>query len=195
MRFINIDGNKKVNLENLYKTMHHADVKYRTKNHGTLRLSYWIHLLKRPASVLELGCGNGKLCQLLSDMGYDATGLDIVDGPYNRDGYNFVKHDITLGRLPFKDDEFDYCVSFDVLEHFPPKWIEEVIWDIFRVSRNVVLGVSCCRRGILHLTVKTPEWWLEKLNRLCPWPGDRSFIVINPKTKDERFIFYAKKKQ
>lgn len=186
----------KLNNEALYKTLHTADMKYRKCNHGLLRLRYWIHVLKGPASILDLGCGNGKLCQLLAYWGYDVTGLDITEAHYEREGYDFVKHDITLGRLPFKDDEFDYCLSFDVLEHLPQEWIEEAIWDMFRVSRNVVLGVSCCERGkFIHRTVQPPEWWLEKLNRICPWPGDRSFMVINPKTNDERFIFYTKKKE
>lgn len=181
--------------EALYNTMHSANPNYRLGNHGILRLRYWIDVLKRPASILELGCGNGKLCELLAYWGYDVTGLDITPGPYQRKGYKFVKHDITLGRLPFPDDEFDYCLSFDVLEHLPLQWIEEHIWDIFRISRtNVVLGVSCCERsGFLHLTVQPPEWWLEKLNRLCPWTGDRSFTIMNHNTNDERFIFHAKK--
>lgn len=180
--------------EALYNTLHTANPKYRMGNHGLLRLNYWVNVLKRPASILEVGCGNGRLCQLLRYWEYDVTGLDITHGPYNREGYNFVKHDITLGRLPFPDDEFDYCLSFDVLEHLPQEWIEEAIWDIFRVSNNVVLGISCCKRGeLIHLTVQPPEWWLEKLNRLCPWTGDRTFTIINHGTNDERFIFRAKK--
>lgn len=180
--------------EALYNTMHTANKRYRLNNHGIIRLRYWIHVLRKPASILEVGCGNGKLCELLAYWGNDVTGLDITEGPYDRKGYKFIKHDITLGRLPFADDEFDFCLSFDVLEHLPQHWIEEVIWDIFRVSSNVVLGVSCCKRsGFLHLTVQPPEWWLEKLNRLCPWTGDRTFIILNHGTNDERFIFQAKK--
>lgn len=181
------------NKEYLYRTMHCTWPSYRFNNHGLIRLLNWVHLLKSPASVLEIGCGNGKLCETLSAMRFDVTGLDITEGPYERDGYNFVKHDITQG-LPFEDDEFDYCLSFDVLEHLQQEQIENVLKDMFRVGCYVILTIACHSRGVLHQTVRPPEWWVEKLNRICPGPKDRTFrIYIRPGTTEQTVLFFAKK--
>lgn len=180
--------------EALYRTMHTAHVGYRNFNHGLYRLNQWSHVLTPPpASVLEVGCGNGRLCRLLSFWRYDVTGLDIVRGQYNRDAYNFVEHDICTGHLPFEDKKFDYCVSFDVMEHIPGKWIDEAIWDMFRVARTVILGISCRGKSQdgLHPTVHPPEWWSEKLNRMCSGSKNRYLTTINYGTSDERLLFYA----
>lgn len=154
--------------EALYRTAHNTLPGYRNNNQGIIRLRYWLSSLKEPPlSILEVGCGNGKLCKLLTGMGYDVTGLDIVPGPYSydRDGYNFVEHDIARGRLPFTDNEFDCCLSFDVLEHLPRKWIEEHVWDMLRVSGAIIGTVACYERTPLHLTVKEHGWWKEIISR------------------------------
>lgn len=181
------------NKEYLYRTMHCASRGYRLENHGLIRLLNWLHLLRSPASVLEVGCGNGKLCEVLSAMRFDVVGLDITEGPYERNGYKFIKHDITQ-RLPFENNEFDYCVSFDVLEHLEQEQIEDVLRDIFRVGRCIILTIACFDRGVLHPTVKPPEWWVEKLNRLCPWTKDRTFrIFTRPGTTEQTLLFFTKK--
>lgn len=182
--------------EALYRTMHTTHVGYRNFNHGLYRLNQWSHVLSGvpfPASILEVGCGNGRLCRLLSFWGYDVTGLDLVRGDYDRSIYDFVEHDVCSGHLPFEDKMFDYCVSFDVLEHIPEKWINEVIWDLFRMARTVIIGISCKEKGqaSLHPTVHPPEWWSEKLNRMCSGSGQRHLITINHGTDDERLLFYA----
>lgn len=180
--------------EALYRTMHTTHIGYRNFNHGLYRLKQWSHILSQPpASILEVGCGNGRLCRLLSFWGYDVTGLDLVRGDYDRQMYDFIEHDMCTGHLPFKDKTFDYCVSFDVLEHIPEKWIDETIWDMFRVARTIILGISCRKKGqaLLHPTVHPPEWWSEKLNRMCSGSGNRYLITINHGTDDERLLFYA----
>ena len=178
--------------EALYQTMHNANPLYRNHNQGISRLRQWLYQLKDPpASILEIGCGNGKLCELLDMMGYDVVGMDIVPGPYDRKGYNFVLHDITLGRLPFKDDEFDYCISFDVLEHLPKKWISETVWDMARVSTEGIIGTAACfERCGLHLTVEEPKWWMEQLSQSCTSEVEYQ-IVGSPAGKT--VLFYTKK--
>lgn len=155
--------------EAIYRTMHNASLNYRMVNQGIRRLRYWLDQLKEPpASILEVGCGNGKLCSVLDGMGYDVVGLDIVPGPYDRDReeYRFVKHDLTRGHLPFKDDEFDYCISFDVIEHLSNKWANEVVWNMERISTDGIIGtVACFKSSVLHLTIEEPKWWMEVISR------------------------------
>ena len=179
--------------ESLYQTMHNASLGYQNKNWGIDTLRQWIGRLRKPASVLEVGCGNGKLCNLLSDMGYDVTGLDITEGGYDRKNYKFVKHDITLGFLPFKDNEFDYCVSFDVIEHLEPKWVEEHIFDMFRVSKEVIASIACFTASPFHLSVYPPEWWVEKLNRICQGLEIKTFHIFTDEHGRQRILFHGKK--
>lgn len=188
--------------ESLYRTMHNTFTSYRQNNWGVKTLVRWLgYLNNAPSSILEVGCGNGKLCKLLADMGYDVTGLDIVPGPYDRDGYDFVKHDMTKGRLPFEDKTFDYCLAFDVLEHLPQKWIEESLWDMFRVAHNVIILIpgnhelkyELKRR--LHLTVRPADWWIEKFNRLANSSEDKHITIFpDQRVGFERILFFCKSK-
>jgi SAM-dependent methyltransferase len=179
--------------ESLYRTMHNTSPAYRENNWGLDTLPQWIDKLKKPASILEIGCGNGKLCNLLSDMGYDVTGLDLIESNYDRKKYKFIKHDIELGLLPFKDNEFDYCVSFDVLEHLPEKWIEQFIFDTARVSREIVVTAACYGEAPLHLTVKPVEWWIEKFNRICDGLEVKTIHIYTSANGNQRILFHGKK--
>jgi len=158
--------------ESLYRTVHNTSHSYRDNNWGVVMLKHWVQMLPSPPlSILEVGCGNGKLCRLLKDMQYDVTGIDIVPGPYERKGYEFVIHNLQEGEMPFADKVFDYCVSFDVLEHIETEKINDVLWEMFRVAKNIILMVPCHHntgKGLmkaLHLTVKFPEWWIERINK------------------------------
>lgn len=169
--------------DTLYKTMHCTHEGYRHKNQGIARLCDWLHLLKNdrgvvhdpwadmPIKVLELGCGNGKLCIILMSLGMDVTGSDIFDNKviYDRSPYKFVKHDMMVTPYPFNDHEFDYCLSFDVMEHLPEANIAPALKEMARISSaGIFVGVSCTGEKPLHLTIKTPGWWLDKLIENCP---------------------------
>lgn len=185
----------KLNLEALYKTMHNCDRNYREKNQGLTLYSLWRDLLDSSASVIEIGCGNGKLCEDLSSQGFTTIGLDVAEGLYERKGYLFVRHDLTSGKLPFNSGEIDYCLAFDVLEHLPPKWINEIVWDIARVAKKgIVLSIACYGRPPLHLTVHSPEWWAETLKNACRDVDWEILKIFNRETIKRVVVFYGKKK-
>lgn len=166
----------------LYRTMHNSHPGYRHVNQGIKTACDWLGLLRdkrgevhnpwtdTPISVVELGCGNGILCNLLSDMGFDVTGVDIYEGKivYDRKAYKFIEHDLIELPYPFRDNEFDYCLSFDVLEHLSVKEVSPALREMARISRGIFVKVSCHGIPPLHLTVKTPGWWLNQLITNCP---------------------------
>lgn len=166
----------------LYNTMHISHIGYRYKNQGIAVACDWLHLLRdkrgvahnpwtdTPISVIEVGCGNGKLCNLLSSLSFDVTGTDIFDNEavYDRTAYKFVQHDLMKTPYPFGDNEFDYCLSFDVLEHLTEEYIAPVLQEMARISPRLIIKVSCTGEAPLHLTVKSPGWWLNQLMANCP---------------------------
>lgn len=79
-------------------------------------------------SVLDVGCGNSNLRQLLSP-GCRYTGIDLFGSP-----------DIVVNleeKLPFDDKSYDTTVVLDVLEHIDR--IHYLIDEICRVSRKYVI--------------------------------------------------------
>lgn len=194
--------------ETLYKTMHWTCPGYQEKNQGMFVLSDWLHLLRddqgrgidywsdRKTSVIEVGCGNGQLCELLSYLGFQVTGTDIVEGPYDRKGYQFIIQDLS-GPLGFLDNEFDYCLSFDVMEHIEEKYIDDALREMGRIARHIIMKVACSGTPPLHITVKSAGWWLNRLILNCSdyeWSVVRLFNMYpENEVKTAAPLFYGKK--
>ena len=190
--------------QTLYNTMHVAHIGYRLKNQGMAMACDWFHLLRdrrgelynpwsaTSISVIEIGCGNGRLCTFLARHGLVVTGVDIYDNKdvYVRDGYKFIKHDLMQTPYPFKDNELDYCLSFDVLEHLHPRWGTFHIADMLRVSDEVIGTIACFRHEPLHPNVKTPEEWQKIISDI----GNAKFKVFEER-KGKTILFFAKKKE
>lgn len=89
--------------------------------------------------VLEIGCGNGKTVQALTEDGYSVTGLDFSPSAVEMcrsvigRKAEFVCGDAT--NLPFDDDSFDGAVAFHVLEHLTPEELSKAVSEIARVVR------------------------------------------------------------
>lgn len=186
-------------VEALYRTFHLAHTLYRTGNHGVKTMCYWLHLIKdtdgkpydpwsgKPISLIELGCGNGLLCIILAQMELDVTGIDIVslENIYNRTNYKFLQKDLTQTPYDFKDRQFDYCLSFDVLEHIPEGSIPKILKECARISKNLIIKVACEGTPPLHLTTYDMEWWKDKLAVCCPefsWQLIRNFEQVSRRT-------------
>ncbi len=73
--------------------------------------------------VLDIGCGSGRLCRILSELGYSGeyVGLDVQDRFGAEVVPGFVRRFI-LGdahKFKAKDSSFDLIVSVSALEHIP----------------------------------------------------------------------------
>ncbi|MFO0888994.1 MAG: class I SAM-dependent methyltransferase [Isosphaeraceae bacterium] len=155
----------------------------------------------RPESILEIGCGYGKLLEALRRrLGAPLTGIDF--SPTQLDlAHEFLRgmDDITLmlscgDHLPFPDGAFDMVVTSAVILHNPPKIAERIRREVVRVARrfaahNEETGTSYNRYGY-----DTAAWYRARGYRLLqsgpiphdpdpatsqfcvvrlPWPGDR----------------------
>jgi len=73
-------------------------------------------LLKKGATILDLGCGNGKTCKYFSELGYKTLGLDFSDemlklAKKHSPNLNFKLKDITKFSFDKKFDGAIYAYS------------------------------------------------------------------------------------
>lgn len=131
-------------------------------------LSEYIQWVADPShKILDMGCGLGIAVFYLKMAKYNAFGVDItLAGVRSNTGtapYSKVFTEAPLWALPFKDKEFDYTFSADVLEHMPPTLIKEVVMEIYRVTNKQTFHVvstqpSGYKKG-LHSIIKPLNWW------------------------------------
>lgn len=107
-------------------------------------------------TILDYGCGQGKLGRQLKNNGFDVTDYD----PAIR-GKDFIG----------KYNTFDIVTCTDVLEHIEPDRLPIVIDHIYSLSNVLVFLVIAQRpsnKWLLdgrnaHLTIQPTSWWLERL--------------------------------
>jgi SAM-dependent methyltransferase len=114
----------------------------------------------KPTSILDFGCGKGKLVQRLIEDYPDVavTGYD----PGNR------QFDTTLeGR------HADLIISTDVLEHVEPEHIDLTLKYLSTKSRYVYHLIALSPAKLIlpdgrnaHLIQESPEWWKQKFLNL-----------------------------
>lgn len=118
------------------------------------RLKRAISLAKIKAGdiVLDLGCGNGELANLLAKKGARVWGID-----YSRDAITISEErkkqlpspianrihfsHMDAGNLAFENNFFDRIICLDVFEHIYPKPLEKVLTEIKRVMKPGGLAV------------------------------------------------------
>src|SRR5688572_3672726 len=93
-------------------------------------------LAHAPANALDVGCGEGRFCRMLTSRGVDVVGVDptpsLIAAARARDGgATYVRG--RAERLPFPDASFDLVVSYLTLIDIPD--VETAIPEMARVLR------------------------------------------------------------
>ena len=168
-----------------YEHSHKYLKAYQKNNQGLILWDDWNYCIFNSQNVLDIGCGNGLLCSMLSDMGYKITGIDIADGEYDRSKYDFFQLDITSQEWELDLSGIDTAICFDVLEHLEEKDIKAFINKMFNIGSKQIFSIAHYRVSkCLHKTVRPLDWWeqffdesttvLKKINR----GGDKNVTLL-----------------
>lgn len=95
----------------------------------------------KPSSVLEVGCGYGRL---LAFWGNRGTGVDFGVSQIAEAKRRELRAEVANAlSLPFPDNSFDLVYTFGVLMHIPPASIDQVRNELMRVSKQWILNIEC----------------------------------------------------
>lgn len=93
-----------------------------------------------PKKCLDVGCGIGYLVKWLRYFGVEAYGVEISEHAINLAKpaiRPYLKYADIL-KLPYKNNEFDLVVTYDVLEHLDRPEIRGAIAETIRVSSKFI---------------------------------------------------------
>ncbi|MCM8796664.1 MAG: methionine biosynthesis protein MetW [Candidatus Omnitrophica bacterium] len=136
-------------------------------------------MIKKGASVLDLGCGNGELLALLiKEKGVRSQGIEIDERAIYEcvsKGLNVFHGDIDSGLAEYKDDTFDYVILNESLQQV--KHPEIVLREAVRVGKKVIVGFPNFAHysarfqlffwGIAPVTKALPYTWYLTPNIRC----------------------------
>jgi ubiquinone/menaquinone biosynthesis C-methylase UbiE len=115
--------------------------------------NYFVNLIKKDSSILDLGCGPGQVSKMFSEKGYYVTCLDFSEEMLNiarREvpRAKFVLKDIRNIDNIFNEESFEgiwACASF---LHFPKEEIPSILKKVYTVLKN---------KGFFYISVKEGE--------------------------------------
>ena len=147
-----------------------------TRKHFWRELEFIKKYARKGENILDFGCGNGRLLDLIGKSGIDYYGVDvsgelikIAREKYHGSHMHFAKIDPLAKELPFIDGFFNTVYSIAVFHHFPSQEYRK------RMAKELFARTK--KGGAIVVTV----WYL--------WP---SLIPLLRRRKKEYFILIVK---
>ena len=120
----------------------------KTRKTQWLEFEYFLEYVKKHAKVLDLGCGNGRLYELLELKKVDYLGVDNSSGLLDKARENFPNARFEFGDmvdLDLPDSSYDMVFSIASFHHIPGRKLRRrTVNEMHRVLRS---------DGVLILTV------------------------------------------
>jgi SAM-dependent methyltransferase len=83
----------------------------------------------KPKRILDFGCGNGRLLEILKNSGFEAVGVDLSPEMVKRASRRGVK--AICGNINELNEEFDLIIAAsDVLNYFDDLRLEEILFAV-----------------------------------------------------------------
>jgi SAM-dependent methyltransferase len=120
----------------------------------------------RPASILEVGCGYGKVLHTLRErLDVPLVGVDFSPTQL-RQAQSYLADSADVGlilgrgeRLPFPDDWFDMVITSAVILHNPPQVAERMRREILRVARRFAAHCEETSHSYNRYGYDTAAWY------------------------------------
>ncbi len=104
------------------------------KKRAAIIVERFFHYLKNSKNIIDIGCGEGYIADILVKRGKKITGVDVSD----RSEVSDIKVTLYDGqKLPFRDKEFDTALLLTVLHHTENPQI--VFDEAARVAKNLII--------------------------------------------------------
>ena len=145
-------------------------------------------------SVVDCGCGHSCLAKMIDKskyIGIDISSYQIYKLKRRLPESKFIH--CSLVCIPLLDKSCDISFCCDVLEHIHTEDVDDAIKEIIRVSDVSAFKISTREATYdykkegedkLHLTVKEPLWWRNKLSLV----GE----IISEKIKKDNYYCIVK---
>lgn len=153
-----------------------------------------------PNKMLDVGAGRGTFIGHAIDAGIDARGFDfskfaVSDGRFSKcPPHRLIQHDVT-NFWPYDNEEFDFVICLDLIEHIYESDIDFVLDEMFRVtSKYAFLQIATSpninyslKRGeevpkelevftlTGHLHMMNKEYWIDKLLKMG-WKENKELL-------------------
>lgn len=125
-----------------------------------------VHALVQPATVIDVGCGEGWWAQAFAELGADVIGVDgsyVTNSPL---GDRFLPHDLALPLPAHLHDRFDLAVSLEVAEHLPRSRAVGFVADLVALAPVVLFSAAIPGQGGTgHVNEQWPAYWSEMFER------------------------------
>jgi SAM-dependent methyltransferase len=118
----------------------------------------------RPASVVDVGCGDGSwLATFAAHGAREVLGLDgdwVRTDQLKIPAASFVR--AALDRPIELERRFDLAMSLEVAEHLPPGRAVGFVRDLARLAPVVLFSAAIPEQGGLnHVNEQWPDWWAD----------------------------------
>ena len=138
-------------------------------------------------SVIEVGCGDGRLINRFKGKYKLIYGMDISEKILKK--VNVPKVVGSIDNIPFADNSFDIVICSEVLEHLPVNIYKKSLTELERISNKYILVSVPDNENIEVKNVKCPQCSCT----FHPWRHLRSYKIEDMDTLFTRFKPYKTK--